>query len=146
LCGTAAALLCGRRPALAARCEQARHDLTEARRDQHRLEGELSQSRDRFAVMADAAPVLLWASDAAGRRTYVNRSWLEFPGRRLEQELGEGWADAVHPDDRDGRLSAGQARRPFEMEYRLRRHDGVYRHLLERAAPVFGRDGEFQGC
>jgi len=103
---------------------------------------------DWFRALADDAPVMLWAADAQGRRVYVNRPWLEFTGRTLDEELGEGWAEGLHPDDAerclDAYRSAFTERRPFEMEYRLRREDGEWRCIRGTAAPRY-RDGKFAG-
>lgn len=88
-------------------------------------------------------------TDTGGARTYVNPAWLRYTGRRLDEEIGLGWVDAVHPDDRRQVLStirSGIARRTaFEMEYRLRRADGEYRWLFDQGAPRWGRDGELDG-
>src|SRR5690606_37847761 len=81
--------------------------------------------------------------------TYFNRTWLNFTGRALEQQLGDGWTACVHPNDLDRCLetygSAFDARKPFEMEYRLRRHDGEYRWVLDVGVPRFTPEGEFLG-
>jgi PAS domain S-box-containing protein len=75
--------------------------------------------------------MLVWMGDAAGRVTFVNRKWLMFTGRRLKDELGDGWTAAVHPEDRDACVNLYRAalreRRPFSIEYRVHRADGVYR-------------------
>jgi len=95
-------------------------------------------------VMADAAPVLIWMAGPDGLCVDFNRAWLEFTGRTLEQEKGDGWLEGVHPDDREAcrssYLEALAARRPFTIEYRLRRADGVYRTILDRGVPRFGGD------
>ena len=79
----------------------------------------------------------------------VNRAWLEYTGYTLEQALGEGWVSCVHPEDLarwlDTSVRAFDRREPFELEYRLRRRDGEYRWVLDRAVPRFGRDGAFLG-
>lgn len=94
-------------------------------------------------------PALIWHSGADGRCDYFNQTWLAFTGRSLEQELGEGWAEGVHPDDLAGCLKTYQesfaARQPFSMEYRLRRHDGIYRWILDSGCPHFALDGSFCG-
>jgi PAS domain S-box-containing protein len=114
-----------------------------------RSEFALRESEARFRLMADAAPVLIWTAGMDKRCTYVNRPWLEFTGRTLEQELGEGWADGIHPDDRRQSLavyaSQFDKREPFEMEYRLRRHDGEFRWVVDQGVPRFTPDGEFAG-
>ncbi len=83
---------------------------------------------------------MLWRSGSGARREFFNDGWLRFTGRRLEQELGEGWMLGVHPEDmrRCAELFVEPLRRlaPFEVEYRLRRHDGIYRWILERGVPV----------
>jgi PAS domain S-box-containing protein len=109
----------------------------------------LRESERRFREMADSAPVLIWMSRADKLCTYFNRGWLEFTGRTLQQELGNGWVAGVHPEDLDSclnvYLSSFERRIPFEMEYRLRRHDGEFRWVLERGIPRHSRDGEFLG-
>ena len=98
--------------------------------------------------MADEAPVLAWMGDASGARTYFNRAWLEFTGRTMEQELGEGWAEGVHPEDLEGCMTihrgALATREPFEIEYRLRHRDGQLRWIAERGAPM-GAGAGFTG-
>ncbi|MEQ8962440.1 MAG: PAS domain-containing protein, partial [Coleofasciculus sp. C2-GNP5-27] len=93
--------------------------------------------------------VLLWVSGTDGRCTFFNRPWLEFTGRRLEDELGEGWLETVHPEDKDKYLQtyshAFHHRQTFRMEYRLRRADGEYRWLLDTGIPRFGTDSAFLG-
>jgi PAS domain S-box-containing protein len=102
-----------------------------------------------FEAMADAAPVMIWQSGPDKLTTYFNRLWLEFTGRTLEQERGNGWAEGVHPHDLERCLAtygeAFDARRDFDMEYRLRRHDGEYRWILDRGRPLYGSSGEFLG-
>ena len=94
---------------------------------------------DRFRAMADTAPVLMWMAGPDAQWTFFNASWLRFTGRSMAQELGTGWLEGVHPDDRQRcmgtYLAAFFARRGFEMEYRLRRHDGEYRWMVDSGAP-----------
>jgi PAS domain S-box-containing protein len=110
---------------------------------------QLRESEERFRNMADTAPVMIWVTDLDTRCTYVNKQWLDFTGRTHEQELGEGWMQSVHPEDCDGLLErftrSFGARRPFEMEYRLRRHDGEYRWVYDSGIPRFSSDGTFLG-
>jgi PAS domain S-box-containing protein len=99
--------------------------------------------------MANSAPVLIWTSGPDGLYTFCNDGWLQFTGRTLEQELGDGWTEGVHPEDLDRRLqnyrSSFRTRQPFTTEYRLRRADGVYRWIVDEAAPRFEPDGAFAG-
>jgi PAS domain S-box-containing protein len=119
------------------------------RRARQQVEAALRASEARFRTMAAAAPVLLWTAGEDRSRTYFNQQWLEFTGRTVEQELGSGWVDNVHPDDAGACLdlytTAFVARQPFEMEYRLRRADGVYRWILERGVPLVTSEGRFAG-
>ncbi len=109
----------------------------------------LRESEQRFRLLADAAPVLIWQSDRQGRRDYFNRPWIEFTGRSLESELGDGWLSGVHPDDRQRLVEvfhhALEVREPFRIEYRLIRHDGQYRWILDHGVPRFTGSGELAG-
>ena len=120
-------------------------DVTRARGTQTALQ----ESDLRFRTAADTAPVMIWMADATKACDYVNRQWLEFTGRTMEQELGDGWADGVHRDDLQPCLAsyneAFDARQPFKLEYRLRRFDGEYRWVVDRGAPRFAPDGTFLG-
>ena len=114
-----------------------------------RVEQDLRESEERFRRMAESAPVLLWMSGTDKRCNFFNRGWLAFTGRTLEQEIGDGWAEGVHPDDVDDCVdcysAAFDARKTFELEYRLRRHDGEYRWVLDIGTPRYAPDGEFGG-
>lgn len=102
-----------------------------------------------FHALANAAPVLIWMAGLDKGCTFFNRQWLDFTGRTLEQERGIGWAELVHPEDRDGcwetYATAFDARHPFAMHYRLRRQDGEWRWLADNGAPHFSPEGEFLG-
>jgi PAS domain S-box-containing protein len=109
----------------------------------------LSESEQRFRHIADGAPVLIWISGPDKARTYVNKPWLDFTGRSLEMELGDGWAGGVHPDDLARCLAVYQShfdrRESFRMEYRLKRADGQYRWIDDSGVPRFGTVGDFLG-
>jgi PAS domain S-box-containing protein len=121
------------------------------RDDTQRREAEraVRQSEKRFRLMTDYAPVMVWMSGPDKLSTYSNRRSLEFTGRQLEAELGNGWMDSVHPDDitrcMETYTKAFDQRLTFEMEIRLRRHDGEYRWVLSRGVPMFNSDGSFAG-
>jgi two-component system CheB/CheR fusion protein len=109
----------------------------------------LRESEKRFRLMADASPVMIWMSGTDKLCTWFNKSWLDFVGRPMEQELGNGWAENIHTDDSQRCLetynAAFDAREPFSMEYRLRRHDGEYRWLLDNGTPLYGAGEVFTG-
>ncbi len=109
----------------------------------------LQESEARFKQLADNAPVLIWQSGIDTLCNYFNQPWLNFTGRTLAQEMGNGWAEGVHPDDfehcLDIYLGSFKAQKPFEIEYRLRCADGTYHWLLDHGIPRFGTDGEFLG-
>jgi PAS domain S-box-containing protein len=109
----------------------------------------LQESEARFRSTADTAPVLIWISGLDKKYTYFNKPWLEFTGRTLKQELGDGWAENVYADDRARcqRIHdlSFDKRQPFQMEYRLRRADGEYRWVLDSGRPRFSPDGVLLG-
>ena len=114
-----------------------------------RAERFLTESEKRFQTMADAAPVLIWVSGEDKLPTFFNKAWLEFTGRSMEQELGKGWKEGVHPDDL-AKISqtygpAVDAREPFVMQYRLKNSDGEYRWITDQGVPRYGPHGKFRG-
>lgn len=102
-----------------------------------------------FADVVHASPALVWLADTTKGCIWFNDPWLAFTGRTMEQELGNGWAEGVHPDDLDRCLNiftgSFDQLKPFSMEYRLRRYDGVYRLILDEGRPRFRPDGSFVG-
>jgi PAS domain S-box-containing protein len=103
----------------------------------------------RFRALADAAPVMIWMAGADALCNYFNRAWLQFRGRTMEQERGNGWTDGIHPDDRDlcleTYLKAFSARQPFRMQFRIQRADGEYRWVEDAGVPRFDDAGVFAG-
>ncbi|HJV61910.1 MAG TPA: PAS domain-containing sensor histidine kinase [Albitalea sp.] len=104
---------------------------------------------EHFHLMADSAPVMIWVTDADKQFEWVNRSWREFTGRSLDEERGSGWLQNVHAEDLErcsGIFNASfDARLPFKMDFRLRRHDGSHRWVLASGVPRFLGDGSFHG-
>ncbi len=102
-----------------------------------------------YRLLVEQAPILIWRANTTSECDYFNQRWLEFTGRTLEQEVGNGWAEGVHPDDFQDCLSIYVGhfaqRKPFEMTYRLRRHDGAYRWIFDRGVPFNDDDGNFAG-
>ena len=112
-------------------------------------ERQVSESEARFRTMADMAPVLMWVSGISGKCTFANRPWLDFTGTTLVEALGSGWLKSVHPDDVPRTIFAFQSaledRHGFQLEHRVRRHDGEYRWVLNTGVPRFDADGDFVG-
>jgi PAS domain S-box-containing protein len=109
----------------------------------------LRETEDRFKVMADSSPVMLWMSAVDSNCYFFNKPWLDFTGRTLEQEVGAGWCEGIYFEDfqhcLDTYLDHFNARKPFRMRYRLKRHDGQYRWLLDTGVPRYSPDGTFMG-
>ena len=114
-----------------------------------RAETQLRESEERFRLVANTAPVMIWTAGTDRNCSYVNKTWLDFTGRPLEAELGDGWVEGVHPDDSNRCLQtyteAFNRRESFEMHYRVRRRDGEYRWVLGYGVPRFNSDGTFAG-
>ena len=117
--------------------------------ERQRAEASLRESEERFRFVTNTAPVMIWMSGTDKLCTFFNQGWLDFTGRSMEQELGQGWSSGVHPSDLNTCLKiyseAFDARTEFKMEYRLRRFDGESRWIVDHGAPRFARDGSFLG-
>ncbi|MDY7004573.1 MAG: PAS domain-containing protein [Cyanobacteriota bacterium] len=109
----------------------------------------LRESEQRFRMMADSAPVLIWMSGTNSLFNYFNQRWLDFTGRNLEQEVGKGWLQGIHPEDMQHYLEHYRVNfythQSFTIEYRLRREDGEYRWVLNQGVPRFNLNGKFAG-
>lgn len=142
------------------RWEQSNQQLSQARDDleQRVIErtAELSQSQaqlqkshDFYLTVLERFPALIWRAGLDGKCNYFNTTWLEFTGRSLQEELSDGWSEGVHPEDRNHCIATYlenfNRRQPFAMEYRLRRHDGQYRWILDMGRPFINQEGEFAG-
>ena len=117
--------------------------------ERRRLQSALDESEERFHLMANATPALVYVIDAEGSGTFVNQCWLDFTGRSFAEECGAGWLDNVHPDDRERAeayfANALHQRGKQEIEYRFRRRDGEYRWMLDIGVPRYLADGAFAG-
>jgi PAS domain S-box-containing protein len=102
-----------------------------------------------YALLVEQAPILIWRARTDGLCDYFNQRWLDYTGRSMEQEFGNGWAEGVHPEDLqrclDIYLDHFNRRQPFEMEYRLKRHDGAWRWIFDRGTPMYAQSGDFLG-
>ena len=109
----------------------------------------IEEREKKFRSVADSAPVLIWIADTDKLCTFFNKAWLQYTGRTMEQELGNGWTEGLHPDDlqrcQDLFSAAFDKREAFYMECRLKRHDGKYRWLSNNGVPNFERRGVFEG-
>ena len=123
------------------------HVITEKKK----AELSIAESELRFRTLADSAPVLIWMSGIDKKNFYFNKTWLDFTGKTIEQELGDGWTEGIHPDDREDGIklfmftTAFDNHEEFRMEYRLRHHSGEYRWLLVNGVPRYLQDGTFAG-
>ena len=121
------------------------HDITQRKQ----AETAIKESEIRFRLVADTAPVMIWMSGLDQLCTYFNKPWLDFTGRSVEEELGNGWASGIHPDDSQSCLDtythSFNRGEKFRMEYRLRRYDGEYRWIVDVGVPRFNEDHSFAG-
>ncbi len=114
-----------------------------------RIEAALRESEARFRMMADTAPVMVWMAGPDTHITFINKRWLEFTGRTMQEEIGDNWFTGIHADDLDrcrkSYLEAFKSEQPFFLEYRLRRRDGEYRWIMDTGVPLFDEEGRFGG-
>lgn len=127
-------------------------DITDYKQLENELrhsEAQMRESEARFRHMTDTSPLMVWMSGTDKLCDYFNQSWLDFTGREIEQEMGNGWVEGVHPDDfarcLETYVTAFDVRQPFEMEYRLKHFSGEYRWILDIGTPRFTSQGEFLG-
>ncbi len=120
-------------------------DITERKK----AEVALKESEQKYKTLADSGQTLVKASGTDKSCYYFNRVWLEFTGRTHEQEVGHSWTEGLHPDDRESIISRlseiYNLSKPFSVEYRLRRHDGEYRWIVDQGYPSYNSSGEFIG-
>jgi PAS domain S-box-containing protein len=123
--------------------------LAELEADLHRQRARTKTGEERFRVLADAVPVMIWTSGDNPQSTFFNREWLEFRGRTLEEESNNGWAEGLHQDDRDHcletYLKAFASRQPFRMQYRLQRTSGEFCWVEHTGMPHCDESGQFAG-
>jgi PAS domain S-box-containing protein len=109
----------------------------------------LEEIQFQYRLLADSGSALIWTADSEGRGNYFNRPWLDFRGRTLEDEAGDGWIAGIHPDDRQAceetYRQAIATREAFGLVFRLLRHDGDYRWIMDEGRPRYDRRGEFLG-
>lgn len=120
-------------------------DMTELKH----AEAIITSSRDFYLALFEHFPTLIWRSDVNAQLNYFNQTWLEYTGRTLAQEVGDGWLEGVHPEDLDYCLQTYRktfkARQTLVMEYRLRRHDDVYHWFVSYGVPFKDLNGNFAG-
>lgn len=104
---------------------------------------------EQYRLILESSPNMVWRSNLSTECDYFNKTWLTFTGRTMEEEYGFGWAAGVHPDDFDRcvkiYLDNFKLEQPFEMDYRLKRHDGQYRWINDRGVPFYDKNGIFIG-
>ena len=132
------------------RAAEARGDELARQIESQRRASEAYREREsHFRRIADAAPALLWVTGEDNKCTYLSRTWYEFTGMEADEAMGFGWFKAIHPEDRkrtsDQFMEARTAERPFQLNHRMRHHDGGYRWVLDSGAPRYDQFGAFLG-
>jgi PAS domain S-box-containing protein len=116
---------------------------------EHELEQAKRSAEQRFSTLANASPAMIWMAGPDGLHSYFNPAWLEFRGRSLEAEIGNGWTDGLHADDRDLCLEtyskAFTARQRFRMQYRISGSNGEFQLVESCGSPVFGEADHYMG-
>jgi PAS domain S-box-containing protein len=116
---------------------------------QSRMFSPATPAEQRFRTLAEASPCFIWVAGPDALHTYFNPAWLEFRGRSLQQETGNGWTEGLHPDDRDlcleTYLKSFSARQPFRMQYRMMGGKGAYAWLEDAGMPLYVDNGDFGG-
>ena len=117
--------------------------------EKEKFENALIESEERFSLMADTAPIMIWISGADKQFFYFNKMWLNFTGRSILDELGNGWLENMHPDDFTNfhkiYNASYRSKRNFEIEFRMKRKDGKYRWIFTRGVPRFLPSDDFAG-
>src|SRR5262249_43811047 len=115
----------------------------------NQMERALRERENRFRRLADYAPMMIWMTGTDKLCKWVNKPWLKFTGRSIDQELGNGWTEGLHPQDRDRCVEifvrAFESRRPFTVECRFRRHDNQWRWIHDTGVPLYQENGTFDG-
>lgn len=134
---------------VALRARQRQYQVRDLLEKGRKREEALRASEERFRKMSDSAPVMIWLSGLDKDCYWFNKAWLDFTGRSMDEEIGSGWTENVHPDDHDRCLetyiTSCDAHQEFQMEYRLRRHDGAWRWLLNHGVPLYGPERQVSG-
>lgn len=125
------------------------YGLLEDVNERRSAEEALRESETRFRLIADSVPVMIWLTDESGKTTYLNRTWLETTGQTEQKALGDGWLDAIHPEDREAVLrtfiKASDSRTRSKVEYRLRRGDGSWAWVIDIGEPRLSSNGALMG-
>ncbi|HAA16646.1 MAG TPA: hypothetical protein DCE41_35030 [Cytophagales bacterium] len=114
-----------------------------------RYQNQLRESQSRFRMLSNNSAVMMWTTNADALVTFANKAWCDYTGRPMEAELGYGWTENLHPEEKDHLLNEFKSifdhKQPFEVEYRVRKADGTYGWLLERGIPMYEANDVFAG-